>query len=105
MAAAYPEAQDLLRRLPEARLDPGLRALLTARASLYNDTARDPQQILDGLRARHPTLAEIGLLEAEVLFVQGRSNEARQALDRQATAGAPAWAVKTAQVLQTLLSP
>lgn len=106
MAAAYPDAQDLIHRLPENRVNADLRALFIARADLYNNPEREPQQILFDLRGRHPALAEISLLEAEVFYVDGRLDDALQALNRQASAaGAPSWAVLTARTLQTLLFP
>lgn len=84
LAAAAPEADELIQRLPEGQLAPGIVDLFRGRNALHRGEISVARDLLRKLRETHPGMREIDLLELEIALKNGEVAAARAGLERLA---------------------
>jgi len=77
---------------PEINLDPSLRQLLEARRALLTGKIDVAERLADQVMRERPDLLEVYLIKSDILFAQGRYEEARDLLlDLEQIENLPLW--------------
>jgi serine/threonine protein kinase len=77
---------------PEINLDPSLRQLLEARRALLTGKIDVAERLADQVMRERPDLLEVYLIKSDILFAQGRYEEARDLLlDLEKIENLPQW--------------
>lgn len=82
LAAAAPDAEELIRRLPEDQLAPGIVGLFRGRYALYRGEMPVARGLVHELRETQPGMREIELLETEIGLKNGDAAAARMNMER-----------------------
>ncbi len=77
---------------PEINLDPSLRQLVEARRALVTGEIDVAERLADQVMRERPDLLEVYLIKSDILFAQGRYEEARDLLlDLEQIESLPLW--------------
>jgi len=90
--AAFEEISHEVLSNPEINLDPSLRQLLEARRALLTGKTDVAERLADQVMRERPDLLEVYLIKSDILFAQGRYEEARDLLlDLEQIENLPLW--------------
>lgn len=90
--AAFEEFSHEVLSNPEVNLDPSLRQLLEARRALITGKIDVAERLADQVMRERPDLQEVYLIKSDILFAQGRFEEARDLLlDLEQIENLPLW--------------
>lgn len=96
-AATFPEGQNFLPFDSIARVDQPIALIAQGRSALFNGDTVKAREFLNQVKNINPNMAEIHLLEAEILVREGKREDARQILSALAAdLGLPDWIRKQA---------